>query len=108
MVFNTTRAKYVNQSPPGPHAQDDRSRRSSGPRTPTRVRFSACIGLPSWADEATAFERAAQNRNIDFAVASAAGASGIRLCKATCSISSQRAAEGAQEMVPVFSGGRIG
>ena len=59
-------------------------------------------------DEAVAFERAAQNRNIDSAVASAAGASGIHLRKATCSISSQRAAEGAQEMVPVFSGGRIG
>ena len=70
--------------------------------------ISACAGLLSWADEAAAFERAAENRNIDFADASAAGASGIRLCKATCSISSQRAAEGAREMVPVFSGGRIG
>ena len=70
--------------------------------------ISACAGLLSWADEAAAFERAAENRNIDSAVASAASASGIHLRKATCNISSQRAAEGAQEMVPVLSGGRIG
>ena len=108
MVFNTTRAKYANQSPLGAHALDDRSRAPNGPRTPKRVRFSCCIHLPSWADEGAAFERAAQNRNIEFAVASAASTSSIQLRKATCSISSQRAAKGAQEMVPVFSGDRIG
>ena len=108
MVINTTRAKYVNQSPLGAHALDDRSRAPNGPRTPKRVRFSCCIHLPSWADEGAAFERAARKRNIESAVASAASTSGVRLCKATCSISSQRAAKGAREMVPVFSGDRIG
>ena len=108
MVFNTTRAKYVNQSPRGPHAQIDRSRAPNGPRTPKRVRFLRSIHLLSWADEPATFERADQNRNIEFAVASAASTSSIQLRKATCSISSQRAAEGALEMVPVFSGGRIG
>ena len=43
------------------------------------MQFSCFIHLPSWADEGAAFERAAQNRNIDSAVASAAGASGIHL-----------------------------
>ena len=111
MVFNTTRAKYANQSPLGAHALDDRSRASSGPRTPKRVQFSRCIHLPSWADAAAAFERTAQNRNIDFAIASAAGASGIHLRNARRHATfrvSERAAEGAQEMVPVLSGGRIG
>ena len=72
------------------------------------MRFSRSIGLLSWLDEAAGFERAAWIRKIEFAVASAAGASGIHLRKATCSTSSQRAAEGAWQMVPVFSGARMG
>ncbi len=72
------------------------------------MRFSRSIGLLSWLDEAAGFEPAAWIRNTDFAVAFAAGASGIHLRKATCSISSQRAAEGAWHTVPVFSGGRMG
>ena len=64
-----------------------------------------CIGLPSWAEEAAAFDRADRKRNIELAVASAASTTGIQLRKAMCNILSQRApAEGAPEMVLVLSG----
>ena len=108
MVPSTDRPSTGTNHPRGPHALNDASRRLERLRGPARPRLLACIRLLSRLDEAAALERAAPRLKVVGRSAFVACTGGVRLCKATCSISSQRAAEGAWHMVPVFSGGRMG
>ena len=108
MVPGTDRLSTGTRPSPGPACTKERSRRLERLRGPARPRLLRCIDLLSPLDEAAGFERAAPRMKVVRRSASVASTGDVRLCKATCSILSQRAAEGAWQVVPVFSGARIG